>query len=136
MSDYPSVLYVEDDARSARIMRTLLVNSMGLRHVAIFEDSADFITRAEALVPAPDVIFLDIHVTPLNGFEMLALLRQHPSFAHLPIIALTASVMNEEIDQLRTAGFNGCFAKPLDMDHFPEQLELVMNGHVFWNVMG
>jgi len=47
MSNYPAILYVEDDARSARIMKMLLTGTMNLQHVNIFEESSDFIERVE-----------------------------------------------------------------------------------------
>lgn len=135
MSNYPAVLYVEDDARSARIMKMLLMGTMNLQHVNIFEESSDFIERVEALSPQPDVIFLDIHVKPYDGFEMLQMLREHPNYRKVPVVALTASVMNEEVEQLRMAGFDSCFAKPLDIDQFPDRLQRVLNGEVMWYIL-
>ena len=79
---------------SRMVMQMLLKGRMQLQHVAIFEDSSDFMNKAVALVPAPDVIFLDIHMQPLDGFEMLALLRASSTFDSTPIVAMTASVMN------------------------------------------
>jgi CheY-like chemotaxis protein len=135
MSNYPAILYVEDDARSARIMKMLLTGTMNLQHVNIFEESSDFIERVEALSPQPDVIFLDIHVKPYDGFEMLQMLREHPNYRKVPVVALTASVMNEEVEQLRMAGFDSCFAKPLDIDQFPDRLQRVLNGEVMWYIL-
>lgn len=135
MSNYPAILYVEDDARSARIMKMLLTGTMNLQHVNIFEESSDFIERVEALSPQPDVIFLDIHVKPYDGFEMLQMLRAHPNYHNVPVVALTASVMNEEVEQLRVAGFDSCFAKPLDIDQFPDRLQRVLNGEVMWYIL-
>lgn len=129
-----SVLYVEDEPRSRRVMQMILVNRMQLPHVTIFEDSTDFLTRAEALEPRPDVIFLDIHVPPHNGFEMLAMLRSSVHFAGTTIVALTASVMNEEVAQLRDAGFDGCLSKPIDIDSFPDSLRLIVEGRAIWHI--
>lgn len=129
----PVLLYVEDDARSRKVMQLMLMN-MGLSNVTIFPDSADFVARVRALDLKPEVIFLDIHVTPLNGFQMLALLRAMDDFRTTPILALTASVMNEEVQQLRVAGFNGCVAKPIDLDTFPDVLQRVVNGEDIWRI--
>jgi len=131
----PIILYVEDDSRNRRVMEMLLVKSMKLSHVTIFEDSTDFLARAEALDPVPNIIFLDIHVEPLDGFHMLDLLRGSARFGDSMIVALTASVMNEEVDQLRTAGFNGCLAKPIDSDTFPDLLTRIMNREEVWHIM-
>ena len=134
MTRQTAVLYIEDDPSSRKVMQLLLVGRMRLQHVTILEDSADFLARATALNPAPDIIFLDIHVKPHDGFEMLDMLRQSPQFADKPIVALTASVMNEEVQQLRTAGFSGCLAKPIDADVFQELFEQLLDGEEIWRI--
>lgn len=136
MSINPVVLYVEDDLQSRIIMEVLLVEAMGFSHVTIFENSENFIQRVEALNPPPDIFFLDIHVPPYSGFEMLAMLREHPRFASTPVVALTASVMNEEVVRLRTAGFSSVIAKPLDQDTFPQTLNRILQGQEVWRVHG
>lgn len=135
MSTQPVVLYVEDDFRNRRIMELLLKGTMDLPHVHLFEDSRDFVNRVRVLTPKPTIILLDIHVPPHNGFEMLTMLRQLPEFNGTPIVALTASVMNEEVDMLRTAGFDSIIAKPIDIDTFPSLLDRVMAGEGIWNVL-
>lgn len=135
MMDKPVVLYVEDDPSSRKIMRMLLSGRMGLSNVVFFEDSENFVKRVQALDPRPDLIFLDIHVKPHNGFELLKILRELEAFNGVPIIALTASVMNEEVQMLRTAGFNGCLAKPVDMETFPDSIHRIMNGEVVWRII-
>jgi CheY-like chemotaxis protein len=129
------ILYVEDEARSRRVMQ-MIASDMDLPNLVIFEDSSDFLRRAEALTPRPGVIFLDIHVKPHTGFEMLAMLRSSRHFDGVPIVAMTASVMNEEVRQLQTAGFDGCLAKPLDMDTFPDTLARILNGEIVWRIVG
>lgn len=130
----PSIVYVEDDAQSREVMQILLSEVMGLSEVVFFADSTNFIQRIEAT--SPDVILLDIHVRPHDGFEMLAMLRQHPRFQDKYIVALTASVMNEEIQQLKNAGFDGVIAKPIDMETFPSLLEQILHGKKIWTVIG
>ena len=100
----PVFLYVEDEPLSRLVMDTLLIRAMGYKHLSIFEDSTGFMDRIKELPTTPDVIFLDIHMQPYNGFEMLSMLRQHPVYSNAQVIALTASVMNEEVRRLREAG--------------------------------
>src|SRR5882724_4548680 len=120
MEKLPVVLYVDDDPHSRKLMQMLLCGRMKLSHVTIFENSEDFLPRVNALVPKPDVVFLDIHVKPYSGFQMLKLLRETEWIKDTPIVALTASVMNEEVQTLRTARFNGCLAKPINLATFPD----------------
>jgi CheY-like chemotaxis protein len=132
----PTVLYVEDDAQSRMVMRMALKNRMGITRLTLFEDSSDFLARYQALDPAPDVIFLDIHMQPHTGFEMLRMLRGSAALRPgTPIVAMTASVMNEEVQALRTAGFDGCLAKPLDLDTFPDAFQRIVGGERVWRII-
>jgi CheY-like chemotaxis protein len=103
--------------------------------VTIFENSENFTERVIALEPKPDIVFLDIHVKPYSGFEMLKVLRQFEWGNKIPIVALTASVMNEEIYELRTAGFNGCLAKPIHLASFPGTIERILLGEAIWRII-
>lgn len=136
MNDYPVVLYVEDDPDSRRIMQIFLQAEMQLTHVYIFPDSTDFLARVESLNPPPNIILLDIHVPPHDGFEMLEMLRNHPSFQNTPIVGLTASVMNEEVARLKSAGFSGVIPKPIDQAKFPASLKRFLDGEQLWRVIG
>lgn len=129
-----TILYVEDEPRSRKVMQ-MMAMEMDLPSLKMFEDSTDFLERAVALNPRPDLVFLDIHVQPHSGFAMLEMLRHSEHFAKTPVVAMTASVMNEEIQQLRDAGFNGCIAKPLDMDTFPRSVERILNGEAVWHIV-
>jgi len=130
----PSILYVEDDPQSRKLMSMLLKGRMKLPNVTILEDSQDFVSNVQAIDPKPDVILLDIHMKPFNGFEMLTMLREIEALNGTPIVALTASVMNEEVQQLRSIGFNGCLSKPIDLQTFPETLERILDGETIWRI--
>lgn len=130
-----AALYVEDDLYSREIMEIILRDEMGLEHITIFADSGDFLSRLRSLRPRPDVILLDIHVAPLGGFQMLALLRAEDAFQTIPVIALTASVLNEEVQQLKQAGFSAVIAKPIDQDVFPDLLRRILDGERIWRVL-
>lgn len=136
MSNYPAILYVEDDPTSRQVMQVMLQMAMGLTNIYIFPDSENFLERVESLNPPPDIIFLDIHVPPYDGFEMLQMLRSHPDFQNTPIVGLTASVMNEEVARLKSAGFDGVIAKPIDQTKFPSTLERFLRGEQVWRVIG
>src|SRR5688572_1776129 len=134
MGNRKTLLYVEDDAGSRKVMRLLVSILPETVDIIIFEDSTDFLSRVAALAPAPDVFLLDIHVSPHNGFGMLAMLRGHSGYAGKMVIALTASVMNEEINKLKEAGFDGVLAKPLNFRSFPDTLMRILSGERIWTV--
>lgn len=127
-------LYVEDDPLSREIMKFIMEMGMGITTLTIFSDSTDFVERLKGLVPRPDVILLDIHVQPYNGFAMLKMIQADPNFADCRVVALTASVMNEEVEQLRVNGFHGAIAKPLSVQTFPDLLKRVIAGEAIWHI--
>src|SRR5258706_10038101 len=134
VANHQIVLYVEDDAQSRRIIRMVLEKRMALQHVTILENSLNFQAVVSALDPKPSIILLDIHMQPYSGFEMLEMLRQLEWSRNIPIIALTASVMSEEIQRLRTAGFNGCLSKPIDLQTFPETFKRILAGETICRI--
>lgn len=129
-----TLLYVEDDPGSRKVMDVLVSRLSEPVQLIIFEDSTNFFEKLEALDQIPNVILLDIHVTPHNGFSMLKMLRSSERFADKMVIALTASVMNKEINQLKEAGFDGVLGKPLNFYTFPETLQRILAGERIWSV--
>ena len=65
----------------------------------------------------PDVIFMDIAMPVMSGFEAVALIRRDPRFSETPIVAFTAHAMSPEIDACYDAGCNDVVTKPLDISH-------------------
>lgn len=131
----PVILYVEDDAGSRKTMQLLVERMLQFPGLTILEDSTDFAAKIEALDPHPDLVLLDIHVAPYNGFDMLKMLRETTAYQKTPIVALTASVMNEEVQQLKSAGFDSVIAKPINIDTFPQLIQRIINGEQIWTVM-
>jgi CheY-like chemotaxis protein len=130
-----SFLYVEDDATSREVMEILIIHVLGFPKLTLMENSENFEQRLDALHPRPDVIFLDIHVPPHDGFTMLKMIRKLPGYENAIVVALTASVMNEEVEQLRLSGFDCGIAKPIQQSLFPKLLERILNGEKVWHIV-
>ena len=130
----PIIFYIEDDELSREVMYTLLTRGLGYTNVTIFESSSEFELKADTLLTIPDVIFLDIQMEPIDGFSMLNFIRQRTKYNSTRVVALTASVMNEEVKKLKEAGFNGVIAKPLNYDTFPNALRRILDKEDIWSV--
>ena len=129
-------LYVEDDPLSQEALKLVLTRVMQVENMWTFDSSENFIDRVKALPALPDVFLLDIHVKPHTGFEMLEMIQAQPELTNAIAIALTASVMNEEIDMLRTSGFNGAIGKPIQVATFPGVIERIISGESLWHITG
>src|SRR5579859_5070652 len=128
-------VYVEDDRLSRDVM-TIFLKHLKISHYTIFVNSENFIEKVQALDPKPNLFLLDIHVQPHTGFEMLTMLRNHPDFKTAIVTALTASVMSDEVQQLKTAGFDGVISKPIDPDRLPQIFQMLLRGEKVWRVIG
>ena len=61
---------------------------------------------------------MDIQLPGMNGIEALGELRAKPATAGIPVIAVTASVMQQDRKHITEAGFDAYLGKPLDLKEF------------------
>jgi two-component system, OmpR family, KDP operon response regulator KdpE len=103
------VLVVDDEPGVLRFIRiSLALAGYDVITTTSGEEGLKLVDSAK-----PDIMFLDILMTPMTGFEVLAKLRE---FSNLPVIVFTA--MSDTGDKALKQGANGFIAKPL----LPEQL--------------
>lgn len=103
------VLIVDDNPVNRQLVRDVL-EPEGLQ-VDEAEDGAMALQHARDL--QPDLVLMDIRMPVMDGFEALAAFREDPQLAHIPLVALTASVMTTESERIREAGFHGYLRKPV-----------------------
>ncbi len=132
MSNPPVILYVEDDPASISIMKAIIEKVMKMPPLTVFQGSENFMKKVNAMKKQPDVFILDIHMKPLDGYELLNMLRSDKRFRRSKIIALTASVMGDEVDRLKSNGFDGAISKPLSIQQFPGLFERILRGERVW----
>lgn len=128
------VLYVEDDPLSREVVRMAQRMSPEICSLTVFENSQNFEEKLLGLSQQPDLILLDIHMKPYTGFDMLKMIRSHAEYDRTYVVALTASVMNEEVRLLQEAGFQGGISKPLHLELFPELIQRIVSGERVWHV--
>jgi len=63
-----------------------------------------------------DGILMDVQMPVMNGYEASIAIRKQPQYKNLPLLALSANVMKEELQQMLDAGMNDTIAKPIDSD--------------------
>ena len=134
-SRQPVLVYVEDDEASILVMKMVVEKVMGLPTLHVLESRADFVQQVEGLGVVPDVFLLDIQMKPYDGVELLSMLRGDLQFNKSKVIALTASVTNEEVSLLKSGGFDGAIAKPLNIDAFPGLIAKIMKGESVWYIV-
>ena len=109
------VLYVEDNRVNAMLIEQMLARWPGVE-VVIADDGAAGLAQAASL--SPDVILLDLQLPDMSGLEVLRRLRSQASTKGVPIIALSASALPDQVAAARAAGADDYWTKPVRLETF------------------
>lgn len=108
------VLIVEDNEKNLKLVRDILqVKGFKTLEAGTAEDGI-----ALAGAHKPDLILMDIHLPGMNGIDALRVLRADAATAAIPVIAVTASVMQQDRKLITDAGFDGYVGKPINLKEF------------------
>ena len=116
------VLLIEDNERNLKLLRDLL-EVKGFRVLAA--------TSAEEGLPLaqsepPDLIVMDIGLPGMDGIAALQALRADARTRAIPVIAVTASVMQPEREIIMQSGFDGYMGKPIEIFGFLQLVETTL----------
>jgi len=104
----PTILYVEDIESNRRVVRGYL-EGYDLTLVEARDGKQAYETACSI---KPNLILMDIQMPVMDGYEATRLIKSEPDLMHIPIVALTASVMKEQIDSIEQI-CDGYLRKPL-----------------------
>jgi CheY-like chemotaxis protein len=108
------ILIVEDNEKNRKLVRDVLAFK-GYR-LAEAETGEDGVRLAKEL--HPDLVLMDIQLPGINGIVALGQIRQDPTIARTPVIAVTASAMTHDRQKIMAAGFDGYQSKPINVKDF------------------
>ena len=118
------ILIVEDNPRNMKLVRDVLqVKGYRTLEAGSAEDGI-----ALARAHKPDLVLMDIQLPGMNGIEALGVLRADPSTAAIPVIAVTASVMQQDRNLITQAGFDAYIGKPINLKEFLEAVRTMIEG--------
>ena len=117
------ILLVEDNELNREIAVEIL--QMTGAEVETAENGKIAVEKVEASPKGLyDLIFMDIQMPVMNGYEATAAIRSLPGEqGKLPIVAMTANAFAEDVQLAKNTGMNGHIAKPLDMNKLNDVLE-------------
>jgi two-component system sensor histidine kinase/response regulator len=122
------VLLVEDNEINRQIAVELLETAGA--SVTSLEDGAQAChLLEEGPTPAPfDLVLMDLQMPVLDGYEATKRLRAQRRFDALPIVAMTAHAMREELERCLALGMQGRVTKPVDPEQLFAAVEAVRGG--------
>ena len=115
-----TLLYVEDDPANLMLVQVLMARRPDI-HLLTATDALSGVTLARA--ERPDVILMDINLPGISGLEALKILQGDPRTAHIPVVALSANAIPDDIERGLAAGFWRYLTKPIKVNEFMQTLD-------------
>ena len=118
------ILLVEDEPADAHLVRSALKEGKVLCHLHHVEDGIEalaFLRReGERYREAqkPDLILLDLNMPRMNGREFLAAVKADELLRGIPVVILTTSDVERDVEASYHLGAAGYITKPVDMEQF------------------
>jgi two-component system cell cycle response regulator DivK len=103
------ILIVEDNPANMKLACLLMQNAGHTTLSAVDAETGLTLARTGQ----PDLILMDIQLPGMDGLTATALLKGDPETAAIPVIALTAMAMKDDMEKTRVAGCDAYIAKPL-----------------------
>ena len=119
-----TVLIIEDNEKNLKLARDIL-NAKGYATLEA-ETGEEGVKLAKE--KKPDLVLMDIQLPGINGIEAFKQIRDNAGTAHIPVIALTASVTPTDRSAITAAGFDAFIGKPISLKEFVETVQRLVAG--------
>jgi two-component system, response regulator len=133
MNETHAILLVEDNPADIQITKRALRDSrlpVELIVVRDGQEAVDYLFRqgshaTNAAWRKPDLILLDLNLPRLTGREVLQRIRTAELLRLVPVVILSTSNRQEDVEELYATGANTYIAKPQDFGRFVEVLQTI-----------
>lgn len=133
----PYILLAEDDEDDRVLLQAAVDESDLPIAMVMVEDGESLLDylrgrgtyAAQQGQPLPALVLLDLNMPRKDGHEALQEIRRSPALRHLPVIVLSTTQQQEEVQRMYSAGANAFITKPTT---FEELVHIVQMIYVFW----
>ena len=119
-------LLVDDDYDDAELFceaLSELKTQVKFRHVDESKSLFQFLQNADE--KKPDLLFLDINMPPVSGWESLTELKKHPEYKNIPVVMYSTSTSMRDNEAAITSGAIGLLSKPSEFKLLVEMLSTI-----------
>jgi CheY-like chemotaxis protein len=131
MLDQVPILLAEDDKNDVFLMNRAFSKAGFQNPIFVVHDGQEALDFLEGKgnyaerdkFPLPGLLLLDLKMPLLDGFDVLSWLRQRHQFDNLPVVVLSSSKLNSDIDRTRELGVYDYRVKPQEFDDLVRLLD-------------
>ncbi|WP_316929359.1 response regulator [Chryseobacterium daeguense] len=104
---------MDDDPRNIFALKlTLKARGYQIESCAMAQEAIDILLKDTSI----SVVLMDMMMPEMDGYQALKIIRNTPSIAHVPVVAVTAQAMPEDRQKCLDAGAQDYVSKPIDVD--------------------
>ena len=126
------ILLVEDNPLDIDLTKRAFKKKNFIHPINIARDGEEalaYIDKWEAGEPLPFIILLDLKLPKIDGLEVLRRLKTHDDFRVIPVVVLTSSSEDKDVQIAYKHGANSYIVKPVDFDKF---LKVASDIEMYW----
>lgn len=130
-----SILLVEDNPLDVDLTLRAFSKRRLANPVSVARDGEEAMQLIDAWERGelpPALILLDLKLPKVDGLEVLGRLKQHPKFRTIPVVMLTTSAEDRDVQAAYALGVNSYIVKPVSFDKFMDVAEKI---EVYWGVL-
>jgi PAS domain S-box-containing protein len=121
------VLYIEDNPANMRLVKKIM-SGLGGVTLLMAESAEEGLELAKT--SRFHLILMDINLPGMDGFAALGSLRGNPETRDIPVVAVTASAMPDQVKRIKEAGFDDCLTKPINLQRFVVVVDALLDNPV------
>lgn len=126
------ILLVEDNPMDVDLTRRAFARQKVNHPIVVARDGEELLASIDAWEeerPLPILILLDLKLPKVDGLEVLHRLKSHPRFQVVPVVVLSTSTEDNDIQIAYQEGANSYIVKPVDFDQF---MQIVEHIQIYW----
>ena len=119
------ILLVEDNPMDVDLTQRAFARRKITNPVQVARDGEEALSQVERWhtgEPLPMLILLDLKLPRVDGLEVLRRLKSDPDFLYIPVVVLTTSSEDKDVQMAYRLGANSYIVKPVDFDRFIEMV--------------
>lgn len=118
------ILIAEDNEKNLKLIRELL-RAKDYETIEARNGVEALHMAAEEL---PALVLMDIYMPLMDGIAAMKALKGNPLTRHIPVVALTSSVMRGDMEKFLGEGFDGYVPKPINLKGFLKTVDEFLAG--------